>query len=569
MSKRSVDELHSLLYTLIQDWENEVIEFKAAGRDYSIDKIGKYFSALSNEANLRGIESAWLVFGVDNQTRLIVGTDYGMEPGRLNQLKMQITRDTEPRASFREIYELACPEGRVLLFEIPAAPTGLPVSWQGYWHSRSGESLVALTADKLDAIRRETDISDWSAAIVPGATLDDLDPDAVLHARSAFVAAHANRISPEEVSRWSDGEFLNRAHVTKNGRITRTALLLLGKAESVNLLPDGLLEMTWKLVGQENAYEHFGPPFLTNTTRLYSRIRNIQIRLLPPGQLMPQEVSKYDEQSVLEALHNCIAHQEYRRGARILVTEYPDRLTFENRGSFFEGKPDDYVLGNKTPDRYRNPFLVRAMHELYMIDRMGYGIKRMNEVQAGRYLPLPDYALDDPDKVCLTIYGGVVDPDYTKVLLTNTGLPLQDVLALDRVQKGMSLPDDAIKRLRRQGLIVGRKPHVRVTPFVAAASGTEAEYVKAHSQDDAFYRQLIISYLRDFGEGTRGDLERMLSDKFGEELSHEERWRKISNLLTSLRKEGVIVNIGSKRYSRWILASESDLTNMHSQNKTE
>ena len=94
--------------------------------------------------------------------------------------------------------------------------------------------------------------------------------------------------------------------------------------------------MTWKLVGQENAYEHFGLPFLLSTTRLYRRIRNIQLRLLPPGQLMPQEVSKYDEQSVMEALHNCIAHQDYCRGARILVTEYPDRLVFDNSGSFLK-----------------------------------------------------------------------------------------------------------------------------------------------------------------------------------------------------------------------------------------
>ena len=47
-------ELEALLRQLIVDWENEVVEFKAAGEDYSTGTIGKYFSALSNEANLRG-----------------------------------------------------------------------------------------------------------------------------------------------------------------------------------------------------------------------------------------------------------------------------------------------------------------------------------------------------------------------------------------------------------------------------------------------------------------------------------------------------------------------------------
>lgn len=134
----------------------------------------------------------------------MVGTKYGKEPERLSQLKMQITRDTEPRSSFKDIHELNLPEGRVLMFEIPPAPTGLPVSWQGYWHGRSGESLVALTADKMDRIRSETDINDWTAEIVQDASLSDLDEEAMRHARSAFAKAHANRISEEEIACWTD-----------------------------------------------------------------------------------------------------------------------------------------------------------------------------------------------------------------------------------------------------------------------------------------------------------------------------------------------------------------------------
>jgi ATP-dependent DNA helicase RecG len=40
---------------------------------------------------------------------------------------------------------------------------------------------------------------------------------------------------------------------------------------------------------------------------------------------------------VLEALHNCIAHQDYGRNGRVVVTEQPDRLIFANEGGFFEG----------------------------------------------------------------------------------------------------------------------------------------------------------------------------------------------------------------------------------------
>lgn len=67
--------LQNLLNNLIQTWENEVVEFKEAGDNYPTRDIGKYFSALANEANLRGLEKAWLVFGVNDKTRTITNTD--------------------------------------------------------------------------------------------------------------------------------------------------------------------------------------------------------------------------------------------------------------------------------------------------------------------------------------------------------------------------------------------------------------------------------------------------------------------------------------------------------------
>lgn len=193
------------------------------------------------------------------------------------------------------------------------------------------------------------------------------------------------------------------------------------------------------------------------------------------------------------------------------------------------------------------------MSELYMIDRMGYGIKRMNEVQAGRYLPLPDYDLSQTNKVRLTMYGGVVDQEYTRLLLSNTNLPLSDVLALDRVQKGMTIPDEKVTHLRKMKLIVGRKPHLRVAPVIAEASGTKVEYVKAHSQDDAFYRQLIINLLEEFGSATRQEVNELLFTKLGDMLTDDEKNKKIGNLLVQLRREGRIVNSGSRRYPKWEL----------------
>lgn len=140
----NVIDLQATLDSLISTWVNEVVEFKQAGTGYSTSDIGKYFSALSNEANLRGIESAWLVFGIDNKSRSIAGTSYRPEPERLQSLKNQISDSAEPSISFRNIYELNTDYGRVILFEIPPAPRGIPIAWNGHYYARSGESLRSL-----------------------------------------------------------------------------------------------------------------------------------------------------------------------------------------------------------------------------------------------------------------------------------------------------------------------------------------------------------------------------------------------------------------------------------------
>lgn len=547
-------ELTALLGTLIDAWESEIVEFKEAGNDYKTDKIGSYFSALANEANLRGLERAWLIFGVNNKTRSVVGSNYRLDSERLQSTKMQIADSTEPSITFRNIYELQHSQGRVVLFEVPAAPLGMPIAWKGHYYARAGESLTHLGLDKLDNIRQQTMIEDWSAQIILDGTFDHLDTDALQKARESFAQKYANRFSSEEVMDWPMKTFLDRAKLTQDGRITRTTILLLGKPESAYLLSPHPGQITWKLEGPERAYEHFGLPFFLNTTSVYRKIRNIQVRILPDDQLFAVEVSKYDQRIVLEALHNCIAHQDYLRNGRIIVTEQPDCLYFENEGRFFEGLPEDYIIGNKTPRRYRNPFLAQAMAELNMIDTMGYGIHSIHVAQARRFFPMPDFDLSESNAVRLRIHGKIVDPAYSRMLIQKTNLPLDQVLALDRVQKRLPLSDDMIKHLRRQGLIEGRKPHLHVSATVAKVTASKADYIKTRAQDDDYYCKLITDYLKKFNKASRGEIDKLLLDKLSNVLDNEQKKKKIANLLTKLRRSGKIQNEGSKKTPQWKIA---------------
>jgi ATP-dependent DNA helicase RecG len=222
--------------------ETEWLEFKEAKANYSFDELGKYFSALSNEANLKGKHSGWLVFGIrDKAPREIVGTLYRHNRKDLESLKHEIARETGG-ITFQEIYELHFPEGRVILFQIPAALVGIPTSWKGHFFGRDGESLVPLSIQELEAIRAQVASADWSAGICPDAGIAELDDEALRVAKAKFQKKHTRTRFAEEIDTWDTPTFLEKAKLTRNGKLTRTAILLLGKSEAAHHLIPFLIQ---------------------------------------------------------------------------------------------------------------------------------------------------------------------------------------------------------------------------------------------------------------------------------------------------------------------------------------
>ena len=551
----TAEELKGILDTLLEQWEGECVEFKEANDNYSTPDIGKYFSALSNEANLNSRDGGWLVFGVHNKTRKVVGTEYRKNAARLNGLKQDISNGLDPSVTFRGIHELELAEGRVLMFEIPPAPRGIPIAWHNHYFARNGESLVGLGLAKLDEIRGQGAEDDWSAAVCPNATFDDLDGAALRKAREVFAAKFSGRISEQTIQNWDGKAFLDNAKLTISGQITRAALLLLGKRESTHHLNPFVAELSWKLEGEERAYEHFSPPFLLTTSLLYQRIRNLRVTLLPSGQLVPLELDKYEQRIVLEALHNCVAHQDYRACERVLVIERVGELEFQNAGNFFDGTPSDYVLGNRTPRRYRNRFLAEAMVNLRMIDTMGFGIRDvMFKGQAKRFFPLPDFDLSENNHVKVRLPGRFIDENYSRTLLSLPDMSWPEVLALDQIQKGLAPDDATLQLLRKRGLVEGRKPALHISATVARVTGQKADYIRTRGQDDQYYRKMIVDYLQKFHEASREDLRKLLLTKLPDVLSPKQKETKIHNLLSALRMAGAIKRSGGLSDAKWSLS---------------
>ena len=548
----NIPAIREIFDNLLHRPENEVIEFKEARNNFDFRKIGKYFSALSNEANLKQKETAWLVFGVVDSSREIVGSAYRIQRKELERLKKEVADKITANITFVEIHELEIDSNRVVMFEIPPAPKGLPLAYDGHYYGRNGESLSALNIEEIERIRSQATEEDWSVQIVEDATLDDLDTDALTLAREKFKEKHSNNPRYKDIDDWDTLTFLDKAKITVNGKLTRATLLLLGNSAAVHKLSPYPAQITWKLDAEEKSYEHFSPPFLLATTEILQNIRNIKQKLFPRNRLLATEVQKYDNRVILEALHNCIAHQDYFQNSRIVVTEKIDRLIFKNAGSFFEGRAEDYLTGERTPDRYRNPWLAQAMVQLGMIDTMGYGIHTMTMEQRKRFFPLPDYSKSDKTHVVLEIFGHSLDENYSLMLLENQNLDIDTVILLDRVQKHLPISDEAATHLRKMKLIEGRKPNYFIAAHLAEKTKTKANYIKNKGLNDRYYKSLILEYLKKYRTAQKKDIVDLLLDKLPDVLDKVQKENKIRNLIQSMsRIDGTIERVGTSQRGYW------------------
>lgn len=533
--------------------ENRFLEFKSNYQDYN--RLGKYISALSNGACLDHQDFGYLYFGVEDETLQVKGTtfDISKQKAEGNQsLEIYLRRMVSPKITFKIEEFLFEGTLRIVVFIIPAAAKE-PTCYMNKPYIRIDSHVTELTpyTDWMREIYM-TDI-DWSAQVIENATLDSLDPQAIKEARRGYKQRFPEHA--EESETWSDEVFLNRAKLTLDGQITRTTLLLVGKEESAHYL-NHIAQIVWKCFQDGKVFgDIFTIPFLLSTTEILHKIRNYRFKIYPRNSLIPNEVWKYDNETILECMHNCIAHQNYTSNARIIVTEDADKLTFENVGSFYEGSYEDYILGEKTPKHYRNPFLAQAMVNVKMIDTQGYGIHTMYEKQRERYLPMPDYDESSPEKVVLKLHGSIIDENYSQILMERKDLTLSETVLLDWVQKHKPISSEAIDLLRKKNLVEGRKPNVYVSKHIAKATGKEVEYIQEKGFSDRNYREMILDALKEHKELSKEKLNALMLPVFPKSLSEEQKKRKLTNMLHYLRSKGAISYDNRKKVWRYETSS--------------
>ncbi len=500
-------------------------------------------------------ECGWLIFGVNDKDHAIVGTNYKPTAQALCHIKREIAEGINEAITFIDIFELIYGGKRVLLFQIPSAPQGIPISYKGHYYGRDGESLVALNISEIEEIRSQIKRFDWSAQIIKDATIDDLDERAIQLARKLYISK--NRDKEKEILAWDDITFLNKAKITIKGRITNAAILLLGKEESDYLLSPATAKIRWILKdhqGIEKDYLIKSCPLIISVEDIYRKIRNLKYRYINPEfqTLFPEEIDTYEPYIIREALNNAIAHQDYSLGGQITVVEYEDRLVFANRGSFIP-RTIQNVLNNDAPEEvYRNQFLAQAMVNLKMVDTIGSGIRKMFLFQRQRLFPLPDYDFAG-NKVQVTIIGKILNLGYASILAQNTSLSLSEIELLNRVQLNKTISDEELSYLRRKKLIEGRKPNIYLAKSVAQKIDQKVEYSNNKVFDDSYYCDLIIKALSEHKVLTKQEITKLLIKKLPDVLTVKQKHSKIQNLLTKLRKQGKIENESRGVHSNWHL----------------
>ena len=551
-------ELLPILDALILRWEKEIVEFKEAKSQFDTDRLGRYFSAISNEANLKNQQFGWMIFGVRENDRQIVGTNY-KNTITIEKLKHEIAISTTDGITFLDVFEVYPvvngQEKRVVMFKIPAAITAMPTGWKNRYYGRDGDSLTTLTQSEIDIIRGQQR-KDWSKQLAPNSSVANLDSEAIQIAREKYKGKKKKEHISLEVDAMSDEEFLTKLRLMDGGLLTNTALILLGNPDYKHLIERPPTVM-WRLfggAGDNRDYEIFELPFITVGDRVYAKLRNLTYRYMPNQlTLFPVETMQYDQSMIYELLNNCMAHQEYSMGARIYVDEYEDKIKFINPGTFMPGDIRVVLDPSYSPPFYKNQLLAETMANFGMIDTATMGIRKVFEILRRKFFPMPDYETDH-NQVKVTVYGKVLDINYTRLLFDNPNFDLNMVFLLDSVQKGAKLTAEESRQLRKMGLIEGKMPNMFLSSGVAKMLDEKERYIKNKAFDDQYYKDMIIEYIRKFGKANKQDIAKLLMDKLPDILDQKQKNNKIRNLLYSLKKQELIEpDSENQRKSYWVL----------------
>ena len=533
----SLDELQ----TWMNDKEDEHLEFKEAKTKFHFETLVKYCAALANEGGGK------MILGVtDKLPRRVVGSQAFPD---LERTKAGLIEQLRIRADAEEIQH---PDGRVLVFQVPSRPIGVPIQYKGAYWMRGGEALMPMTPDQLQRIFAEAN-PDFSSEICTPAQLDDLDLNAVEFLRRLW-----QRKSPDhDILTRPLKQLLADAELVVDGQVTYAALILLGKREAL-----GKHLGQAELIFEYRSNEAPGPaadrhefrqgflPVLDEIWRLINQRNDLQH--FQQG-LFIWDVPTFNERVVREAVLNAVSHRDYRHGGSIFIRQYPRRIEIVSPGGFPSGITPENILRQQNP---RNRRIAEVLSKCGLVERAGQGFDRIFRECIQESKPLPDFSHTDTHSVWLTLHGDIQDSEFLRFLEEigqerMTAFGTDDFLVVDLVHREQLVPDylkSRVEHLLEQGIIerVGRGRGVRLllSRQFYRHVGKAGVYTRKRGLDRETNKELLLKHIQDNRkEGSRlRELVQVLPA-----LSRSQ----VQNLLRGLKTEGRIYKVGTTKAARW------------------
>ncbi len=536
--------------------ENEVIEFKKAEKGKDFDDVGKYFSALSNEANLRGCDYAWLIFGIDDKTHAAIGTQVQFA----KDYKQQIGQHTTNGLTFREIYEVELNGKRVVMLQIPAAPPAMPIAWKGHWYGRRGESLGPLDLEKLEKIRSQSGLADWSAEIIHSATMADIDTYAV----SVLKKRYAKKQNNDNFLTLPDEQVLRDLElITENG-ITQAAILLVGTDRAIHrYMPHATVILEYRENEADIEFKQrteYKECFYLTIDKLweYINVRNTGIPIHEGAYIY--NIPAFNESVIREAICNAIAHRSYKMSSETVIKLYSNKITLINAGGFPLGVTQDNLL--TVPSTPRNRLLADVLAKTGIVERSGQGVDKIYRNTLSEGKDTPDYSNSNADFVELTISAVIRDKAFALFiksvqdeLAAEEKLSVFDIIALEHIRDDDygDVKRDTIKKLISKGL-VEKKGQTRAVRYHLSRKyyefidDTASHYMQQSDLDETVILPTLINYLTKYTSAKMGDFEALFLGKFSR--------KQMRNIISGYVERKILLRTGTGPGTRYEISQE-------------
>jgi ATP-dependent DNA helicase RecG len=536
------------LEQILSSKEGENLEFKEAKNSYGFKELVKYCAALANEGG------GEIVLGVtDNRPRNVVGSQAFRQPertraGLIERLHLNI-----------DFSIVDHPEGRVLVFHVPTRPIGSPVKHKGIYWQRQGDSLMAMSEDRLRAVFAEAG-HDFSADICPSATMNDLDTVAIEDFRKRWIKKSGNR----GLTTLTQEQLLDDIEALVDGGVTYAALILFGTRKALGRhLAQAEVVFEYRASGASGPAQQraeFRQGFFSFFNELWNLInlRN-DIQHFQSG-LFVLDIPTFSERIIREAILNAVSHRDYQLGGSVFIRQHPRRLAVESPGGFPVGITEQNILDRQLP---RNRRVADIFARCGLVERSGQGMNLMFELSIQQSKPTPDFTGTDQYQVVLSLNGEVQDPRFLRFLekIGRETLRLfdtADFLLLDYVHRERRVPDhlqDRLQSLVERG-IIERFGHGRGVKYILSHRyykmvDEKGAYTRKKGLDRETNKSLLLKHIRENRDsGSR--LKELM------QVLPALTMPQVQTLLRELKSEGVIHKVGRTRAALWYPDSEKD-----------